>query len=342
MDKNFLLPGVNYPSTCLRGAASGLDDNKPICRKIMRKSELEFKEILDNLYDGVYLVDKERRVTYWNKGAERITGYTAGQAVGQRCMDNLLNHVTESGIQLCLNGCPLHATIADGHQREAEVYLHHSDGHRVPIMVRTSPIRNNKGEIMGAVETFSDNSSLLSMRHQLRRLEDTALQDPLTGIGNRLFMERRLQIAILEFQQHSTSFGILFMDIDHFKSINDTYGHETGDKVLRMVATTLNRNLRSEDTVARWGGEEFVALLGGINTKNLSRMAEKMRTLIEHSTLWMEGKNVGVTISIGMTFIKSRDSTIQSIINRADLNMYKSKMNGANRITGDTTTPAIQ
>jgi len=308
----------------------------------MRKNEPEFKEILDNLYDGVYFVDTERRVTYWNKGAERISRYSANQVVGHRCMDNLLNHVTEAGIQLCLNGCPLHATIADGKQREAEVYLHHSDGHRVPIMVRTAPIRNNNGEIMGVVETFSDNSSLLSVRHQLRRLEDTALQDPLTGIGNRLYMERRLQIAILEFQQHGTPFGILFMDIDHFKLINDTYGHEAGDKVLRMVTATLHRNLRTEDTIARWGGEEFVALLGGLNSSSLGRMAEKMRTLIEHSTLWMRGKNVGVTISIGMTLIQPTDSTIQSIINRADHNMYKSKQNGANRITGDKTTPASE
>jgi diguanylate cyclase (GGDEF)-like protein len=180
------------------------------------------------------------------------------------------------------------------------------------------------------------------VRHQLRRLEDTALQDPLTGIGNRLYMERRLQIAILEFQQHGTPFGILFMDIDHFKLINDTYGHEAGDKVLRMVTATLHRNLRTEDTIARWGGEEFVALLGGINSSSLGRMAEKMRTLIEHSTLWMRGKNVGVTISIGMTLIQPTDSTIQSIINRADHNMYKSKQNGANRITGDKTTPASE
>ena len=83
-----------------------------------------------------------------------------------------------------------------------------------------------------------------------------------------------------------------------------------------------------------------MALLGGLNSSSLGRMAEKMRTLIEHSTLWMRGKNVGVTISIGMTLIQPTDSTFQSIINRADLNMYKSKQNGANRITGDKTTPA--
>jgi diguanylate cyclase (GGDEF)-like protein/PAS domain S-box-containing protein len=294
-----------------------------------------FKDILDNLYDGVYFVDQERRITYWNKGAERITGYSAEQVVGHRCMDDLLNHVTEAGILLCLNGCPLHATISDGTLREAEVYLHHKDGHRLPVMVRTSPIRNNKGEIIGAVETFSDNSHLSSMRSQLRRLEDITLLDSLTGIGNRSFMEQRLHMALLEYQHHRSSFGILFMDLDHFKLVNDTHGHEIGDRVLRMVTTTLQRNLRNEDVIARWGGEEFVALIARINETSLRNMAEKLRSLIEQSSLWLNGKNIGVTISIGATLIQPEDSTIQSMINRADQNMYRSKKAGTNRVTTD-------
>ncbi len=294
-----------------------------------------FKDILDNLYDGVYFVDQERRITYWNKGAERITGYSAEQVVGHRCMDDLLNHVTEAGVLLCLNGCPLHATISDGTLREAEVYLHHKDGHRLPVMVRTSPIRNNNGEIIGAVETFSDNSHLSSMRSQLRRLEDITLLDPLTGIGNRSFMEQRLHMALLEYQHHRSSFGILFMDLDHFKSVNDTHGHEIGDKVLRMVTTTLQRNLRNEDVIARWGGEEFVALIARINETSLRNMAEKLRSLIEQSSLWLDGKNIGVTISIGATLIQPEDTTIQAMINRADQNMYRSKKAGTNRVTTD-------
>jgi PAS domain S-box-containing protein len=199
----------------------------------------EFKDILDNISEGVYFVEQERRITYWNKGAEQISGYSARQVAGLRCQDNLLNQVIENWVQLCLNGCPSHATLADGKKRQAEVYLHHADGQRIPVMVRTSPIRDENNDIIAVVETFSDNSPLLSIRHQVRRLEDATLLDHLTGIGNRRFIERRLEIALLEFQQQHTPHGILFMDIDRFKQINDTYGHETGDKVLRMVANTL-------------------------------------------------------------------------------------------------------
>ena len=300
----------------------------------MKKNNDTYKEILDNLYDGVYFVDRERRITYWNKGAERITGFNAEHMLGRFCYDNLLNHVNEYGIQLCFDGCPLHATIADGLPRQAELYLHHADGQRIPVLVKTAPIRDENGEITGAVETFSDNSKLMTMRHQVRRLEDTVLIDYLTGIGNRRFMVRRLQLAGREFQQQHAPFGILFMDIDHFKSINDTYSHETGDQVLVMVANTLRNNIRSEDAVARWGGEEFVALLAGMDDTGLGVMAEKIRMLVEHSSLRLKDQNVGVTISIGITLVR-KDDTLNSMIERADQNMYKSKRAGQNCVTSD-------
>jgi diguanylate cyclase (GGDEF)-like protein len=147
-------------------------------------------------------------------------------------------------------------------------------------------------------------------------------------------MERRLQSAVLEFQQQHIPFGVLFMDIDHFKRINDTYNHETGDQVLVMVANTLRHNMRSEDAVARWGGEEFVALLAGLDDTGLVVMAEKLRTLVERSFLRLKDQNVGVTISIGITLIRM-DDTFKSVIDRADHNMYKSKQAGQNCVTGD-------
>ena len=300
----------------------------------MKKNDDTYKEILDNLYDGVYFVDRERRITYWNKGAERITGFNAEHMLGRFCHDNLLNHVTENGIQLCFDGCPLHATMADGRTRQAEIYLHHAGGQRIPVLVRTAPIRDANGEITGAIETFSDNSKLMSMRHQVRRLKDTILLDYLTGIGNRRFMVQRLQTAILEFQQQRTPFGILFMDIDHFKKVNDTYSHEIGDQVLVMIANTIRNNLRSEDAVARWGGEEFVALVAELDDTGLEVMAEKLRMLVERSSLRLTDQNLGVTVSIGITLVR-KDDTLNSIIDRADQNMYKSKRAGQNCVTGD-------
>ena len=102
-----------------------------------------YKELVDNLYDGVYFVDRDRRITYWNEGAERITGYSAPQVIGRRCRDTLLNHVTANGVLLCQDHYPLAAVMENGKPREAEVYLHHADGHRVPVMVWATLLHSN-------------------------------------------------------------------------------------------------------------------------------------------------------------------------------------------------------
>ncbi len=300
----------------------------------MSDEETRYKEILDNLYDGVYFVDRERHINYWNHGAERITGFKAEQILGRRCMDNILNHVTENGTQLCLNGCPLHATIQDGHARESEVFLHHADGHRVPVSIRTSPMRNAEGEIIGAVEIFSDNSSLMTTRRRVNRLEQKILLDPLTGIGNRRLIDIRLQSALSEYRQHGIPFGVLFMDVDNFKQVNDRYGHEVGDHLLVTIANTLYRNLRSEDTVGRWGGEEFIALLHGVEREGLMNAAEKIRALVASSNLTIDRQQIGVTISVGATLPHPGDD-LESVIRRVDQNMYHSKREGRNRASFD-------
>jgi len=289
-----------------------------------------YKTLLDNLYDGVYFVDTERNITYWNSGAEAITGYKANQVTGRSCKDNILNHCTENGTELCLTACPLVRSIQTGRHQEAEVYLHHADGHRVPVLVRTSPIYGEDGQVIGAVEIFSDNSRLFSARKRIRRLEETVALDALTGIGNRRMADGKLKAAITQFQQNRLSFGVLLLDIDLFKRVNDTFGHDIGDQVLRMVANTLRHNLRVNDIPIRWGGEEFLAVIDDVDKESLLAAAEKIRTLIEHSHLTLEdGRTVGVTVSIGAALVRYEDS-LESLLLRADSLMYACKQAGRN------------
>ncbi|MGQ9801368.1 MAG: diguanylate cyclase [Candidatus Saccharicenans sp.] len=288
--------------------------------------------MIDNLYDGVYLVDRDRRITYWNKGAERITGYSASYIVGKLCQDNLLNHVNEDGEVLCLTKCPLQATMEDGNPREAEVYVHHANGHRVPILVRASPLRGKDGNIVGAVELFSNNAALISARHESRMYANEALTDPLTGVGNRRFLDLKIKSHLFEFSASGISFGVLFLDIDHFKKFNDRYGHAVGDQVLQVVANTLKSNIRSSDTVGRWGGEEFVCLLETVEERMLTALAEKLRELIRSSRPADLDPSVVITVSVGGTLARPED-TVQSLIERADALMYQSKQHGRNCVT---------
>lgn len=292
-----------------------------------------YKNIVDNLYDGVYFVDRDRTITYWNKGAERISGYPAAQVIGRRCRDNLLNHVTANGVSLCQDHCPLAAVMEDGKPREAEVYLHHANGHRVPVMVRATALRDEAGNVVGAVESFSNNSAVINTRRRLSEMHQLARTDSLTRIGNRQLLEGRLRAVIAEYENGQNMAGLLFMDIDHFKSINDTYGHDVGDLALCMVANTFRLALRVTDTIGRWGGEEFVAILYDVsNERTLYATAEKVRSLVETSRLDIDGHSLTVTASIGATLLYSND-TPDSLVRRADGLMYRSKQTGGNRVT---------
>ena len=298
----------------------------------MSPSEAFYEKLIDNLYDGVYFVDTGRVITYWNKACERITGYTREQVVGRSCSDNILNHCTEAGGELCKDGCPLTASILDGSPREADVFLHHADGHRIPVRVRVSPMQDENGRIIGAVETFSNNSDLFSSRSQVHYLEEISTRDALTGVGNRLFGEARLKAAFLEYSLTHRPFGLLFIDLDNFKRANDTYGHELGDRLLRMVAGTMHNNLRGNDVVIRWGGEEFLVLLEIPEAENLLRVAEKLRNLIAHSRIQSGGQNVSVSASIGASLVLPED-TPESLVARTDGLMYASKTHGRNRVS---------
>jgi len=292
-----------------------------------------YKDIIDNLYDGVYFVDRERTITYWNKGAERITGYSSDQTVGRSCRDNLLNHVTANGIQLCLHHCPLAAVMEDGHPREAEVFLHHADGHRMPVVVRATAMRDREGKIVGAIETFSGNIDVVATRRRLQELHRAAMIDPLTGVGNRRYLDGRLDALLAEFNNNATIAGLLFMDVDQFKQFNDTYGHNTGDMVLRMVARTIRHAVRATDTVGRWGGEEFIAILCDVeDSASLMAAANKVRAQVQYSHLGLNGQELAVTISVGGTLLLPDDTSL-SLVARADALMYRSKQSGRNHVT---------
>ena len=288
-----------------------------------------YQQLVESLYDGVYYVDRDRVITFWNRAAERISGYSAEEVLGKSCSDNILRHVDELGTELCITGCPLAATMEDGIVQETEVFLHHKQGHRVPVCVRGAPIKDEAGNIVGAVEVFSNNTKNMHALETIRQLQNESLHDALTGLGNRRFADVSLDNMLHTAEQENVPFGLLFVDIDHFKQVNDTWGHGTGDKVLTMVAQTLANGLRALDVPCRWGGEEFVVLLPNVNRQALSNVAERLRMLIENS--WLEEGNeiIRVTASFGGALYMPGD-TAKSLVARADSLVYKSKDCGRN------------
>jgi diguanylate cyclase (GGDEF)-like protein/PAS domain S-box-containing protein len=294
-----------------------------------------FREMLDGLADGVYLVDRKRTILFWNRASERISGFPAAEVIGRHCFDNILRHVDEHGNRLCFGLCPLAHTMRDGEPREADVWLHHKDGHRVPVAVRTTPIRDAEHTIIGAIEFFTDSSRLADTEGRITELEAMALADPLTGIPNRRFLDVALNGRLNEVRRHGRSLGVVFADIDRFKRVNDTYGHDIGDKVLRMIASTLAGNLRTSDLVTRFGGEEFVLLLPDADPASLPALCERLSMLVRTSSIDLDGgEEVTVTISMGATLATAKDDA-EGLLHRADQLLYRSKRDGRDRVTSD-------
>jgi len=291
-----------------------------------------YEKVLENLHDGLYFVDRDRIITFWNKSAEEISGFTANEVVGKPCSNNILTHVDSEGNNLCIGMCPLAAAIADGKNREAEVYMHHKDGHRIPVSVRVSTLTDGDGNIIGGVELFTDISNMTSNELRVKELEKLALLDNLTQLANRNYVERELQSVLAEKKRFNVPFGILFIDIDHFKKFNDSFGHDVGDEVLKFVANTFIANARPFDLYGRWGGEEFIGIMRNINGQDLEMVGNRLRLLIANSYIIHKNEKLFVTISIGATIVNEND-TIETLIKRADINLYKSKEAGRNCLT---------
>lgn len=296
----------------------------------MARGAAFYRGLIDQMSDGVYFVDRDRMITYWSRGAERLTGYSAAEVIGHSCADGLLNHVTESGVKLCGKGCPLKATIKDGRCRDAHVFLHHASGYRRPVWVRAAPL-HEEGEIVGAIEVFSDDSAVAGMQAQMHDLTQQALTDTLTGLGNRRYLDRQLDARMNEWQRYQSSFGLFIVDIDLFKQVNDNYGHDVGDQVLAMVARTLAFGLRGSEIVARYGGEEFVVLVPHATPDGLTQVATRLRMLVEASHLPVGRQSVSVTISVGATLVTPSDNA-DTILRRADNALYAAKDQGRNRV----------
>ena len=290
------------------------------------------KLLLDDLYDAVYFVDPDRRILYWNHAAEALSGYAASDVIGRRCSDNLLCHVDESGHNLCQNDCPLSHSMHSGTRGKADVYLRRKDGHRLAVSVRVVPILDANNRILGAVEVFSDNALRKQLERRNVELKKMAYLDPLTRLANRRFLDAKLRHALDELALFGRNFGVLLMDLDRFKRINDSLGHSAGDIVLEHIARTLSSSLRAADTLGRWGGEEFLAILPDADETQTRLMGERCRVLVRNSSVPVAETTVSLTMSVGGTVLHNTD-TGDTLFRRVDRAVYQSKKDGRDRTT---------
>jgi diguanylate cyclase (GGDEF)-like protein/PAS domain S-box-containing protein len=282
----------------------------------IRFSSAFYENLLDSMNDGVSFLSKDRKITYWNNAAERLAGYAASEVIGNACGDSMMACVDETGKERCNSDCPVDSVMQDGNPREAELLFRHKQGYGVPISVRVLPIRNSTGNIVGAVEVFSDSTVRLKFDKRVTELEQLAFRDALTGLSNRRYMELKVEQALQDHQRVGRLCSVLMFDLDNFKKVNDTHGHEMGDALLKAIAESVSRGLRPVDIVGRWGGEEFLVLAPDIDALALGDLAERCRVLIAESSTEAGLSRVSVTGSIGATVLIHSDNA-NSVISRA-------------------------
>jgi diguanylate cyclase (GGDEF)-like protein/PAS domain S-box-containing protein len=291
-----------------------------------------FEIILDCVEDGVYFVDRGKRIRLWNDGAQAITGFSRNDVLGQPCGNHWLCHVDAAGHTLCAEGCPLDRAVTDEQPYEVDAYLQHKLGHRIPVRIKSWPLRDRQGQLIGAVEIFR--ATIVGRRQEqlIEELSQLALIDDLTRLPNRRHFDLQLDRRLAELNRFGWPFGVLMVDIDHFKNVNDNHGHHVGDQVLHLVARTLLANCRSLDTVARWGGEEFAAIIANVREEELRTVGEKLRAMVEASGLRESSSApVRVTISVGGTMARPNEPATD-VMRRADDMLYAAKRSGRNRV----------
>lgn len=276
-----------------------------------------YTTILDNVSDGVYFVDRRHMITFWNKGAEKITGYKAAELSGKVCEADIVMHINEQGAKLCTGGCPLEKTLQDGIIREELVYLMHKAGHRVPVSARFIPIRDAGNTIIGVAEVFRDISAKLAEAAKMKNLAKMAYVDPLTELVNRQYVEYRLGLLLQDLGKGGPAFGVLLINIDQFKKLNTQHGTRIGDEILKMLAKTLSGSVAPADTVGRWLGAKYVIVSPNTNRSLLLLLANKVKSLAESSGLSVEESVLKVTVSVSGVIARP-DDTADTLLERAE------------------------
>lgn len=279
--------------------------------------------IFDGLFEGAFIVDRERKILYWNKVAKELNETPSTCLRGKYCFESGLQPFNEKLEKLCDVDCPVIKVFHDGKPREKRVYFRHKNGSIMPTLMKTFPLRNQKGEVVAAVEIFNETTESRIKKNEINELNKLVLTDPLTQLFNRRGIEEHLKIRLKEYKNKKIYFGVVFLDIDKFKQINDNFGHNIGDLVLKEIGKALIKNFRKKDIIGRWGGDEFIGIFSEISEKKLKNISKELECLIQN--LDIDYKDIKITLSIGYTMASSNDTTV-SIIKRVDEIMYLKKL----------------
>lgn len=280
------------------------------------------RSITDSVQDAVVMIDHHGNVNYWNPAATQIFGYRTEEITGRNFHELT---VPARYLEAHHAAFPKFAQTGDGALigKMTEVQAQRKDGTEFPVELSIGSIKI-KNE-WHAIATIRD----ITLRKQAEaHLQQLATTDTLTGIFNRRRFNELLEADIARHQRYHSPLSLIFFDIDHFKQVNDTYGHQAGDQVLVQLTALVSGSIRTTDALARWGGEEFIILTSGCNLDCARQLAEKLRMTIERLSLPEVGL---ITCSFGVAEFREGDDQ-DALVKRVDQCLYQAKESGRNRV----------
>jgi len=302
--------------------------------------EQRLKTITDVMGEGIYLVDTNGVLLFANPEAEKLLGYSVEEMAGEVILHAIHKQYAD-GTLFAPEETGLLCAIAEGltYNDDSCIFTCKS-GRLMPVSLACRPVVTGS-RLEGAVLAFHDISEQKKYQESLHKinalLDMQASTDGLTGIYNRAKFSQLLKVEIARATRYGSAMSILMFDIDKFKDVNDTYGHQSGDKVLIEMARSIHNNLRSTDIVARWGGEEFIIIAPGCGLEQGRLLADVLRCKVEQTTFSIPRK---ITASFGVAVFRADDTEL-SLTNRADSALYRAKEKGRNRVETEDSRPTL-
>ena len=279
---------------------------------------------LEAAANGIIITDKNANIKWVNRAFSRLTGYSVEEAIGENP-----KNIANSGMQDAEFYQALWSDILQGKHWRGELINKRKDGSLYHEELSIAPVKDKSGEITHFIGIKDDISERKALEKQLQKLANT---DPLTDLYNRrVFLERLAEESARLARNDGQSTALLMIDLDNFKRVNDTYGHSTGDAVLRQFANIMRETVRTIDIAARLGGEEFAILLPNTTQEEAMCLAERLRKRIADTEFYYEKGVVRMTISTGAALLTADDIEGDAVLNHADAALYEAKDAGRNQ-----------
>ena len=294
-----------------------------------------YLSLLETLYEGFCLLDGDLRCTVWSPGLEPLLGPAPAEMLGEVRTGRTLEFLSAAGKPLPENRRPLDRVLTTGRAVAETVKVRRPGGEWADVEVQVFPLVDADGGVRGVAEIYRNLQRASHRRpREFQELRRAATRDALTGVANRGELETRLARALRESEEENRPLAVMFLDLDHFKTVNDTWGHGVGDEVLKHLANLLKTECYSGETVGRYGGEEFVVVCPQTDLEAARQRADRLRRAIAETKV--NGRTQPrPTASFGVSAAEPGD-TVESLVKRADAGLYKSKETGRNKVTALT------